>query len=347
MAGTVVALLVYGLEKTAFKRLGAGSRGIALAGIAVGLVSVAPFLLHSVYIHSHMVTAMYLLLAVVALERATASRAAQEGDRAAASVAWMLVAGLAVAGMVYARPDGLAYAFVLHAPVAILLWTRRLGGRAVATYFATVLIAEAYLVGTLLATSGLYEAPGRLSGAQTLAITAFTIVFAVLVAGAWKWPWLSRRLQVTRVSMEVVVLGQLALVFVVAAVWRTTFFEALGNMYGNLFVTGGYNLLWYWAAGVVVVGLVLAALRGGLSWSEVLLLVVFEFFVVGLVVHGITHPGREGWSDSFTRVAFHIVPVLFWLFGLEFSQAADGLAEDGSAVRKPETDTEAPATSAP
>ena len=328
MAGVVVALLAYGLENTAFRRLSAASRGIALAGVAAGLVSLAPFLLHSAYMHSHMITAMYLLLAVVALERAAAACSGAEDVDAAAGVAWMLVAGLAVAGMAYARPDGLAYAFVLHVPVAFLLWTRRLRLREAAVYFATVILAEVYLVGTLAATSGLYEAPERLSGAQTLAIVAFTFVFALLALGATRWSWLARRLEIPRVSVEAVVLGQLALVFAAAAVWQTTFFEALRNAYGNLFMTGGYNLLWYWALGVVVIALVLAGLRGGFSWSEVLLLVVFEFFVVAIVVHGVTHPGREGWSDSFTRVAFHIVPVLFWLFGLDFSRAADGLRGD-------------------
>jgi hypothetical protein len=333
MAGVVVALLLYGLAKTAFHRLGPGSRGIALGAVAAGLVSTAPFLLHSVYMHSHMITAMYLLLGVVALERAISAQAASGAYGSAAASAWMLVAGLGMAGVVYARPDGLAYAFTLHVLVALLFWTRRLGPRPSAAYFATVIAAEVYLVGTLVAVNGLYESPGRLSGAQTLAIVTLTIVFGFVAAGVRAWPWLARRLEVTRTSVEVVVLGQLAIVFVVAAVWRTSFFEALGNIVGNLFADGGYNLLWFWAVGVIAVAIALAVLRGGFSWSEVLLLVVFQFFVVALVVHGVTHPGREGWSDSFTRVAFHIVPVLFWLFGLDFSRAADGLEagkSDGS-----------------
>jgi hypothetical protein len=103
----------------------------------------------------------------------------------------------------------------------------------------------------------------------------------------------------------------------------------------NLFEMGAYNRFWYFGFGLVLVGVIAAGLYRRNRWGGYLLYAIVQFFALAFVIHAATHPGRIGWGDSFNRIAFHALPLLFWLFGLLWETAleeADG-ASAGSARR--------------
>jgi hypothetical protein len=147
----------------------------------------------------------------------------------------------------------------------------------------------------------------------------------VLVLAAERIGPLAEWLRRPGMAVGMVVAADILLLTLVAATSDGGLVTALGIAWENLFASSYFNLTWWWAAGVVIVGLLLSATGSRREWLPLVLLVVVQFFVVAFTVHGMLHHGRSGWSDSFTRVSFHIVPVLFWLFALEFGEVADRL----------------------
>jgi hypothetical protein len=100
---------------------------------------------------------------------------------------------------------------------------------------------------------------------------------------------------------------------------RMTFTNNLQNLFFN---GGGYGLLWWVLA--VFVGLSVVsgdALRRG-STARFVFLCTGLYFGVASVVHAATHPGRVGALDSFSRIAFHAVPLLLWYMGAVVARVA-------------------------
>jgi hypothetical protein len=331
MGALVASLVAYAAARTAFHDMEPSRRALASAAIAVLMVATAPFVLHSIYIHANMASALYLLFGLVAFERASAATIRWDEHGRSSAIVWCFLAGAAAATFSLIRPDGLAYAFVLHGIAAVLLAGGRIRRRDAIAYFGTFLIWTAAAVAVVV--PGWSEAGiSRETGAATSlsqfsewtlwAILAVTAVFAVVVVAA-----ASIRAVAARPWIVPAILSAGSLLALAAAwVANPEGFAQMGWVVGrNLTATGGYNLLWYWALGVVAVAILLWPDGRDRVWLRLLVFAAFLFFSIALVVHGLTHPGRTGWSDSMNRLVFHIVPVLFWLFALEFGIAADGI----------------------
>ncbi|MDY0341292.1 MAG: hypothetical protein RBS17_08770, partial [Coriobacteriia bacterium] len=286
------------------------NRGITTAGAAlfgsmaavIGLAAHPFFLFHSIYIHSHMLTALYVLLGVVAVALASED----------AEPAWLSVAGLAAAGIVLSRPDGLAYAVIplISAGVIALRDSRDPGHSVVATY-APHLAVNLVVFGAAIVRDGLWASP-KLSGRMAVALLA---LHAALGVAFWL---ISRQKRARDVSARhglTIALGLAVIAAMGVAVIAEQTPDTARIMLGNLLTDGEWGLLWYAVPGILVIS-AMVSIR---HHKDMLLVLggwtVPMFLAAAWAVHASAHPGHLGWTDSFNRVAFHVVPVVFLCVG--------------------------------
>lgn len=268
-----------------------------------GLAFSAAFVLQSLYIHSHMVSALFLCFALVALSESLT------GD----SAIWALLGGLGVAAFALARPDGLSYAALLlfigfAATGARASW--RGGTRA---FLGGFWVPVAMTYGTAFAQLGLWDT-AKLNG--TLAAVSLAALAALSLVGYSALALLkARRAGFVRALPALGVLLATALVLTTTYLRPGGFLGALQPMLGNLFDKGGYGTLWYVAVMVLAMSACVPELRRGspTRWIPIAALVLF--METALVIHGMTHQGHLGWTDSFNRIAFHAAPLVWWIFG--------------------------------
>ncbi|MBN2841419.1 MAG: hypothetical protein JXP37_10740, partial [Coriobacteriia bacterium] len=121
-------------------------------------------------------------------------------------------------------------------------------------------------------------------------------------------PWLRRRGRAIWLLAAAEAAGIGALVYLRPA----GFAESARNMVTNLFVTGRNGSLWYVAVGVLVLSVVWGGHWAGGRRPAHLLVAIAQFFAIAFVVHGMGHPGRLSVADSFNRLSFHVVPLIYW-----------------------------------
>lgn len=281
-------------------------RGTVAVGSMLLLGTTAPFIWHSIFAHSHMLSAMWLLLACVGVERA---RARQDG-----AVAWLVIAGISAAAFSLARPDGLAYVFAIHALVW-LTWVRGLITQRQAIAYALTALAGALSYTAIALSTPTFVgagAEGKVSSSLLIAMLAVTLVGAAAMGalGAWSRSraWLSTHGRRAVVVMSVTAIAA-GLVVRPGSVVLT-----LENFFVNVFLDGGgWNLLGFWILGALLFALVVRTLLE--PWLRDLGWFIWVLSAAAVIVHGFTHPGQVGWYDSLNRVAFHMVPLVFWLYG--------------------------------
>nr|MDA3935772.1 hypothetical protein [Actinomycetota bacterium] len=309
LGGYLAGLVAYALSRTAFTDF---KRGRVLSVFVVCVMVVTPvYVFQSLYVHSHMVSATYLFIAVLGLERARAYALTGEKDT---SYVWLGVTGLAAGGFVLSRPDGLAYVFVV-AIVAISLYIRGILDRrslgSVAIPFAAYVFS---VFGVAFSRLGLWSS-GKLDGPRSVVLLILLGTLFVASTAIKRSTVLARFLE----SRERVLGGAITVSLLgVLMVWSFRsgeFVRAVRNMGVNLLLTGGYHSLWYVIIAVAVLALILHWRRLWTSWYGYLAYVLVQFFLVAMVVHGALHPGRLSVSDSFNRIAFHAVPLAFWFIG--------------------------------
>lgn len=300
-----------------------------IVATVVGLMGSSPlWLFNSFYVHSHMISATYMLLAIGGIRLAVLA-----GDDGHAARSWLALAGLAVAGLVLARPDGIAYAAVpIVTFVAALARADMPPGGRVLAFLGTALATLWTAYGLVVARIGVWAAvptpiSARPGGAPVLALLALLALAAPAAAALARARGVRAFLRVGGRTRLIAAAGASALAIVVAATHPATAGAALYHAAGNLTVTGGWGAFWYAAAALAALGVASRSVLGGSERREYVSLAVWLFFVCGMAVHSSGHPGRFGWSDSFTRVAFHTVPLVFWYAAL--------LAEDLLAVAYP------------
>lgn len=316
MALNLAALLLRFAWTSGVRRLGPTAGGVLLALLGLSLVTLPSFLLHAVFVHSQMYSALYLLLAVGAIVSAGAGHreatgpapnAKRQGDARALSL--LLIAGLATSGLALARPDGLAYMFVPMLLVIAMRFGRGWSRERLAAYWVPLLVVLAVSYGPAFVRLHFWSS-GKLSGRAAFAIlvvAAALPVVAEALAGWDRTEWLRRKTNAVRLALavDVLVMG------LAASAAPRTFAASLRNMAGNLLSAGGYGYLWFFLFGVLAVTVAFGAARRGETLAD-LLFVAAQFLAVALVVHGLSHPGRLSPGDSFNRVAFHLVPILLW-----------------------------------
>ena len=285
------------------------TKRLVAGGVVAFLVLEPSYVFNTFMVHSQMISALYMLVALSGIWMAV------RPDREYVDDAFLVVAGVAAAGLALARPDGLAYQFVPVAVAISALTISKVRWQSVAAFFApaVLLVAGAYSAAFLRL--GLWKAP-KLGGTTTLAIL---VILALSASG----PWLVQsieRIVPFRVSGErflgvFVPVAAVLMVAVLVLKWSSARI-ALANAGINLFLgEGGYFYLWY----AVVILLVLAALVGDATrtkaWTRSAFFGILLFFVIAGLVHGTSHEGRIGAGDSFNRVAFEILPIVLWLAG--------------------------------
>jgi len=284
---------------------------LAITGVALLALVIEPsFLFHSVFVHSHMVSAVYLLMSLTCLWNAARPGTGDEtGD---GDPTYLVLAGMFAAGLALARPDGLAYAFVPIVSAIAVLTRSKVDPKRVAAFFGPPFLILLTVYATAYIKMGFW-ASGKLSGKKTLLVLA---VVACSVLGPWIVAWLDRKLPF-RVSGErffgLAVAGAAVLMLIAFALRWGTASEALANAWLNLLAgSGGYNYLWWGVIALLLISVLTHdALRMG-SWTRSPFLSVLLFFIIAGVVHGVSHEGRVGAGDSLNRVAFHALPVVVW-----------------------------------
>jgi len=332
-----LALLGWAMWSVAFAGLPAARRGLLTALFVLCVAVVPAWVLHTWYVHSNMVSALYVTLSVVALFVAAGAfdrRSRSSATPAAAS----LVAGLAVAGLTLARPDGLAYAFHGLLLAAVLHFTGMIGRRAVGALYSGLLVPLVVVYGAAFLRLGLWGKEGKLLGTWAAALLVAIALFGVVTALLPRIRVLRTHLGPTDV-MKIVVLASLATIVPVAASMPAQFALAARNMVANLLLKGGWGQTW-----AVLVCLIVATLFFPLRddegpWSHLLLFAVVEFMAIAAAVHGVTHPGEISTTDSFNRIALHIVPVAFLYIAsylgrlLMYPSSRAGVGETGDTGR--------------
>lgn len=310
----LIATLFWIVARHSVTEAPALARYTAAAAAAIGLACSAVFVLQSFYIHSHMVSAVFLLLGLVAFAEA------QQGE----SPVWSAVAGLAVAGFALARPDGLSYAAVLlviglSATGRTGQWRRNVGPMLAGFWAPTALV-----YGVAFVQLGLWDTAklsGKLAAVALAGLALLSIVAWVLLAILG-----SRRTTFTRAVPTLALVAATALVAVATYVRPDRFVAVLQPMMGNLFRVGGYAASWYIGVAVLGMAVCLPRLRRGsqTNWIPVTALVLF--MEAAVMIHGATHLGHLGWTDSFNRIAFHALPLVWWVFGFLVASALRDIA---------------------
>ncbi len=282
-----------------------------IVGVAVAALVLEPsFLFHSVFVHSHMISAIYLLMSLTCVW--LAARPAHGGETAEVDRTYLVLAGVFATGLMLARPDGLAYLFVPSAAAMALIARPKVELKAVAAYFAPVYFMLVATYGVAYLELGMWLS-GKLSGKRTLAVLLVVLASA---AGPWVVAWLDKRLpfRITGERFQSIFVAATAALMVAALLIKhTNAREALANAWLNIFAGhGGYNYLWWGVLALLLLSLLTHdALRRD-SWTRSPFLSIVLFYVIALVVHGISHAGRVGAGDSLNRVVFHTLPVIVW-----------------------------------
>lgn len=304
-----LVLLYLAVRGSAAALPSAAREGVAICSVAL-MAAMPAFVFHAFFVHSHMVTASYLLLAVYALSRSSAAREKAE------EASWAILAGIGAAGIALARPDGPAYLLVPLAVLLVLTLGGRVSSRSLLAFSAPVALLVTPPFAAALATEGLWTS-GKLGGKMALAVFGAEATMALVVLGLSLL--MERRDSLARFRegwLRTAVLANVGVLAVAAFRFSLVFLRAIQPMTRNLMRDGRYGFFWYFAA--LVVAMVLMLGRRAWSRAEVRLVLyaLGQFFAMALLVHAFTHPGRLGWGDSFNRVAFHAVPMVFWLAGV-------------------------------
>lgn len=281
-----------------------------VTAVTLGFLVLEPsFIFNSFFVHTHMISALYLLLAGLGLWFALPR--ASESDNGT-NDAFLLLAGFAAAGLALARPDGLAYMFIPVAVALSILTIGRVRWRSVLSFFIPMVSVVASTYAAAFAKLGLWH-DSKLSGRVSLAILS-VLLLASVTPGIVQW--LDRRLpfRVRGENFLGILVGTsvAGVVLVLALKWDTAH-GALATARINLFQgEGGYFYLWWAVVTIFVLTLISGdALRLG-SWTRSPFLAILLFFVIAALVHGLSHEGRLGAGDSFNRVAFEIIPLIVW-----------------------------------
>lgn len=284
---------------------------VLVAACAVAFLALEPsFIFHSIFVHSHMLSAFYLLGSITSL-----TFAAKTADDEGPNPAWLILAGVFTAGLTLTRTDGLAYQFVPVALAIAVLTASKVSWKRVLAYYVPLMsVVHAVFTAGFLGL-GLWQ-DNKLSGKPALMILG---VLALSVAGPWIVAELDRRLP-WRVAGErflavLVSAAALLMLAVFALKWDSARL-ALANTRINLLQgMGGYFYLWWAVLVLVVLSLFTRDALRRASWTRPAFLSAALFFVIVGLVHGVAHAGRIGVGDSANRIVFHTVPLIVWYVG--------------------------------
>ncbi len=293
--------------------------------LAVVMVADPTYLFMSGYMHSHSTTALMILIAVVALWRTVAEETSPRP--------WLLVAGIALAGIWLARPDGPAYGVaVLFTALAIMMRSKADWRDFGLLVVPTLGVAGLYVLATIVQL-GMWDSHKVSASLLLLFLGGYALVWPLLVwARPQRWEWACRAFNLPALALG---LQSVALVWFVRTQGEQGA-NSVSNMLQNLFVEGGWRSFWVVAISATAVILLFRTRYNRSGFSAYCLYAVVQFMLIAVVIHAAQHPGRVGWGDSFNRVAFHVVPVLYFAVGMyvaellrNFERADEGAVTTG------------------
>jgi len=259
-----------------------------------------------------MFSATYLILALYAVQRAYLEGGRTDAPPSeGARLAWLLVAGLATAGVALARADGIAYMVVPALTATLVWWDGRHPRREQLVYLGAAALPVAIVYGSAFVRLRFWRAK-KLSGRKAMAVLAALAATGVVTLFADRIPRIGPWLREGRRAVISLFVLEGAALLALAALRPKDFLVAGSNMITNLLDAGGNGHLWYVAIGVVLVSLVYRGQWRDGKWAGYLLFAIAQFFIVAVAVHGASHPGRLSPNDSFNRVSFHAIPLIFW-----------------------------------
>lgn len=330
LAAVALGALAWALWRLAPASLRPLPRAAAALAPPLLLAMSAPFRIHALYVHTHMASAVYLLLSLAALAMARALPAEDLASRRA----WLIAAGLCAAGLALARPDGPAYATVPVLVALAVAWERSWRGRDVALFAAALLVPMWLHYGVGFLRLGLWSVGRKLSGRKALAVLAALTALPALGRAAGLLAPVRRAFARPGVALAVFAAAEATFL----GAWMATRWEearpVVGAMVVNMLREGSQGSAWYVAAAVVAAGVLLGATRRRSPFAQYALFAVAQFFVVGLAVHVSSHGGRPGFGDSFNRVSFHALPLVFWCLGALMTGALASVAAAEQVQRK-------------
>jgi len=310
LAATLLAWMVLTLWTGPLSGASRKTKLLITGGAALFLALEPSFLFHSFFVHSHMMSALYLMMSLSCLWMAVRPGSIREDGQL--ETGYLVLSGVFAAGFALTRTDGIAYMFVPIATAISVLTMSKVRWRGVAAFFVPLL----FIVFTTFAAGyyrlGLWE-DSKLSGKPALAILA---VLALSVAGPWIVETIDRFLPF-RVSGErflgILVAVAFSLMLIVFALKWESSRLALNNTRINLFQGyGGYHYLWYAVVVLIVMSLIAGdALRRG-TWTRWAFLAIALYYPIAGLIHGTSHAGRIGTGDSLNRVVFHALPLIVW-----------------------------------
>jgi hypothetical protein len=211
------------------------------------------------------------------------------------------------------RTDGLAYVVVILMAVAVLEACGEGGWKRLVAVYTGLFGPLAAVYGAAIVGLGLWES-NKLNGirAGVMIVALFILAGGIAVVMPWVRRWLSER----RALLGALVAANALLVIALWSVFPRGFYPSVANMVGNLSYAGGYGFTWYFALGLLAIAVSMGRAWENDAWSDVLLYAIGQFFFIALVVHGVAHEGRLNPADSFNRLVFHVLPLVFWLGGL-------------------------------
>ncbi len=308
----VAAVFAVAVRSWTKARVGRVASWVVTVLSVVLLVATPRYLHHSLYVHGHMFTAAYLMLAVYATQRAYfaddgSSRPLTAPNRGA----WLLVAGLAAGGVALTRADGIAYVLVPALTATLVWWEGRHPKRDQALYVAALAAPVALVYGSAFLRLRFWRG-GKLSGkraAAVLGVLAATAGATLLLDHLGPvTSWLRRG----RNALWLIAGGEVAVLAALFALRPEDSLLSSRNMITNLLFEGGNGHLWFFLIGAVIVSLLYRGQWRDSAWPTYLLFAIGQFFFIAVVVHSLSHVGRLSPNDSFNRTSFHAVPLILW-----------------------------------
>ena len=327
-AAAVLLTLGWLVAHEAVPRVGR-TLGIVIAVAAAAVLAVdATFVFNIFYVHSHTLSALYLMLSLGALRMAVEPGT---GRAAPGAGVWFVLSGLSTAGVVLARPDGFLYAMLPVILFVAILTDEQWQGPGERHFFTSMLIPVYIVFAAAFLRLGVWYGH-KLNGRVAL-------VALVCLSATAGLPWLvdrfGRRFSIRGQRVLPVALALAGLLLGVAfLIERRLLSRAVVALSMNLFGgTGGWGPMWFWLVGLMLLTVLSADALRSRSWTRPLFFTI-TLFVVLTFIANMSRGGRPGWGDSMNRIMLHIVPVIVWYIGLVVARiVGDMLARRRSRLR--------------
>lgn len=272
--------------------------------IAIAIFSDRLVFLQSFYLHTNLVSTVYLFLAVVCFWLALTEK----------QYAWLVFAILSLTGFNLTRTEAPLFAIVL---LILVVCEGRLPSHVLLAALLPFCIFSAGWYIWLSLHFSMLPAGTILNPISTMIIAASIAAVAALAALA-RLKWLENNV-LPRLPLLMII--GLALVISVEFILKPSHMDlSLKAVIQNLFLRYGWGVTWY----ITMALLVMAVFKDYLPYERLFTVNIACFFMLVIALAAMRIPYRFGWADSANRMMTHILPVIYFFFLIKFSQELEG-----------------------